>query len=223
MSRRQRLRSTLRGTAGTATAQHANIRSIPARALSKRRASCWLPRRRNPSSRTRNPGHRSSRSASTRPPARISARKEGSASASLSSATSTGRPTSRVNFVARSTTRSKLASRKSTSTSTSLSGVSVPAAAEPNNNAKRTFCSVRRAARSAETRSHDRRMYSRSFSGSSSLRGVDLLPRSVPRLTARRKVRSLTPTSCASSTKLLICPLCHIHASAITACHSSLE
>ncbi len=213
MSRRQRLRSTLRGSAGTVIAQDANIWSIPARALSMRRASCRLPRLRNPASRARKAGHKSSRSTSTRPSARTWARNEGSTSASLSSTTSTGRPISRVNFVARSTTRSKLASRKSTSTSTSLPGVSIPTAAEPNSSAKRTFCSVRSAARSVATRPHDRRTYSRSPKGSWSLRGASLFPRSAPRFTARRNVRSLTPTSSASNVKLFMCPLCHVDAS----------
>jgi hypothetical protein len=197
---------------------------MPARALCKRRASRRLPRRRNPGSRWRNRVHRSSRSTSTRPSPKAWARKEGSASASLSSTTSTGRPTSRVSFVLRSTMRSKLASRRSTSTSTSLSGVSTPVAAEPNNSAKRTFCSVRRASRNVESNPHERRTYSRSPSGSSSFLDVGLLPCSVPWLTARRNVRSLIPTSSASNTRPFMCPLCHKHVSIIehstTARHS---
>ena len=54
MSRRHRLRSTLR-LSGAIVAQDASRRSIPARARSKRRASCWLPRRRSPGSRPRSP------------------------------------------------------------------------------------------------------------------------------------------------------------------------
>jgi len=207
MSRRQRLRSTLRGAADTVIPQEASSRSIPARALFTRRASCSLPRRRRPPLRPCSPGHRSSRSTSIRPSLKAWARNEGSASASLSSTTSTGRPTIRESFVTRSKTRSKLGSRRSTRTSTSLSGPSVPVAVEPNSSARRTFDSVRKPVRSAEINGQERLRYTRSDNGRSSVRGPSLVARRVPWFTARRKVRSLTPSCSANDVSSFMCPL----------------
>ncbi len=186
---------------------------MPARAAWARSRSCTRPRRRRLASRRRNRGHRALRSTSTRPSVTTSARKDRSAAASSSRTTSTGRPMIAVSFALRSTTRSRLGSRRSTSRSTSLIGVSVPAAADPNSSAKRTFCSVRRALRKAESSDHERPTYRRSDSGSSRVRGVGLTARRVPWFTARRSVRSFAPTSSASRANSVMCPLYWIHVS----------
>jgi len=161
-------------------------RSMLARASRVPRASCRRPRCRIAGSRFCRWAQRFSRSTSTRPWSTRSARSDGSASASRSRTTSTGRPIIGVSLELKSTTRSKSGSRRSTSRSTSLVGVSAPVAADPNNTARRTFCSVRRAARKAESNHHERRIYRRSFSDSAKVLGVGLAARSVPLLTARR-------------------------------------
>jgi hypothetical protein len=157
--------------------------------------------------------HRPSRSTSTRPSATMLARKGRSDSASCSRRTSTRRPAIDVSFELRSTTRSRLGSRRSATISTSLVGVSNPVAAEPKSSAKRTLCSVRRASLRRESSGQLRRTYCRSAKGRASVLTDGLTAWSVPSLTARRKVLSCTPTSAARRPSSVICPLYSRHVS----------
>ena len=143
-------------------------------------------------------------------------RKAGSTSASCNRTRSTLRPTIFVSFELRSTMRSRLVSRRSTRTSTSLSGVSDPVAAEPKSNAKRTFCSVRSASLSLESNGHLPRTYRRSDIGRARVLAVGRTPWSAPSLIARRKVLSCTPNSLASTPNSVICPLYRSHMSILT-------
>ena len=120
---------------------------------------------------------------------------------------------------ARSTTRSKFASRRATSTSTSLSGVSVPVAIEPNSSAKRTLRSVRNAVRSVDRPPRAANVLALA-QWQLQLPRCGPAPAQRPRLTARRSVRSFTPTSSASSARAFMCPLCHMHASKSPASHA---
>jgi hypothetical protein len=182
-------------------------RSIRARAARLRLKSRLRPRLRKSGSRRRNSGHICPRSTSTLPSSRAIARKVGSFSASFRSTTSTDRPTASSSLRARPISRMKSESRKSTITSTSLRSVSSPLAADPKSIAKRTLCSVRNASRSLAIKGQCAHTYRLSANDSSSFRGDGRLARKAPSLNARLNVRSLTPTSFATKSSAVMCPL----------------